>query len=553
MPRHMPGDWEEDEWHERDYHRTSGGYNHVRPYPRTSGDNLLSPEVIGSSMRRSRSHGQSPAPNVYVYTSQRNDVDRSPSPDPRGRRDTRTTEVLDRLDDIDRDIRRGASRSRAPEYRDTSPYYREMQLQLAREREDRIREEERLRDRLSDIDRNRGPEKGRDNDLLLAAERRLARLEDERYRELDQRNQHERDDELYKKKAELKRLKDRIAREEEESRLADRDKAWKAKLELEKLKDEEKRAKAELKAKEQRERILDERDKQEKEAKAERNRIKAEIERKEHEDEEERKDLLMKFQAEEAAKKQKQADLLMKFQAEEAAKKKKQDDAAKQAVAEYEQKRKDEKAKDEALREKFRLEDEARKRKEKEEEEEWKMKIAKKEQAEKDAKKKKEKELEEEMHKKLAVFGFQENQIEAVLKPKKAQNLPMGMTPHNPLHPPPHHHRPALDWRGETPTYIKVHKTHIDIETLKYFGLPWEYDTGDSNYIVILQEMDTTETELLFEHTRKLRRGGSQLLIEERGRKNEYAFVRRHRKPSVSPIRVTRERSKSRVRTFGLF
>jgi hypothetical protein len=73
----------------------------------------------------------------------------------------------------------------------------------------------------------------------------------------------------------------------------------------------------------------------------------------------------------------------------------------------------------------------------------------------------------------------------------------------------------------------------------------------DSNYIVILQEMDTHETELLFEHTRKLRRGGSQLLIEERGRagRNEYAFVRR-RKPSASPVR--RERSKSTVR-IGLF
>lgn len=26
------------------------------------------------------------------------------------------------------------------------------------------------------------------------------------------------------------------------------------------------------------------------------------------------------------------------------------------------------------------------------------------------------------------------------------------------------------------PTYSKVHRSHVDIESLKYFGLPWEYD-----------------------------------------------------------------------------
>ena len=63
--------------------------------------------------------------------------------------------------------------------------------------------------------------------------------------------------------------------------------------------------------------------------------------------------------------------------------------------------------------------------------------------------------------------------------------------------------------------------------------------------------MDTHETELLFEHTRKLKRGGAQLLIEERGRqgKNEYAFVRK-RKPSVSPARRKRSPSKVRLSLF---
>ena len=30
--------------------------------------------------------------------------------------------------------------------------------------------------------------------------------------------------------------------------------------------------------------------------------------------------------------------------------------------------------------------------------------------------------------------------------------------------------------RLEAPTYAKVKKEHIAVETLKYFGIPWKYD-----------------------------------------------------------------------------
>jgi hypothetical protein len=66
------------------------------------------------------------------------------------------------------------------------------------------------------------------------------------------------------------------------------------------------------------------------------------------------------------------------------------------------------------------------------------------------------KELEEELHKKLAVFGFQENQIEAVLDPKRAERPPVA---------------------NATPVYCKIHTSHLDHETLNYFAIPWEYDT----------------------------------------------------------------------------
>jgi hypothetical protein len=62
--------------------------------------------------------------------------------------------------------------------------------------------------------------------------------------------------------------------------------------------------------------------------------------------------------------------------------------------------------------------------------------------------------------------------------------------------------------------------------------------------------MTMEETEILFEHTRKLRRGGNHLLIEERGRQHhesQYAFVRR-RKPS--PESGNRRKQ---VVEFGIF
>jgi hypothetical protein len=71
--------------------------------------------------------------------------------------------------------------------------------------------------------------------------------------------------------------------------------------------------------------------------------------------------------------------------------------------------------------------------------------------------------------------------------------------------------------------------------------------------IIITEEISEEETQMLFEHTRKLRRGSSTLLIEERGRGRDhnYAFVRR-RKPSASPSRKNRDKSPIRV-GLGLF
>ncbi|KAK4628728.1 hypothetical protein CLAFUR4_08000 [Fulvia fulva] len=57
------------------------------------------------------------------------------------------------------------------------------------------------------------------------------------------------------------------------------------------------------------------------------------------------------------------------------------------------------------------------------------------------------------------------------------------------------------------PVYPKVHTDYLAVESLKYYDLPWEYDRRDPKYIIILRDMGERETDLLFEHTRRLRAG----------------------------------------------
>ncbi|KAI7475163.1 hypothetical protein KC351_g10263 [Hortaea werneckii] len=60
---------------------------------------------------------------------------------------------------------------------------------------------------------------------------------------------------------------------------------------------------------------------------------------------------------------------------------------------------------------------------------------------------------------------------------------------------------------GRRPVYPAVHRDFLSLETLAYYDIPYEMDRYDPNRIIILREMDKYETEVLFEHTRKLRGG----------------------------------------------
>ncbi|KAJ9501453.1 hypothetical protein LTR67_000265 [Exophiala xenobiotica] len=55
------------------------------------------------------------------------------------------------------------------------------------------------------------------------------------------------------------------------------------------------------------------------------------------------------------------------------------------------------------------------------------------------------------------------------------------------------------------PTFIKVNRKYLHPDTLDYYGLPWEWDSRDTEYIIIKKYIDNTFQDELFEHTRRLK------------------------------------------------
>ncbi|KAI7337573.1 hypothetical protein KC315_g2217 [Hortaea werneckii] len=63
---------------------------------------------------------------------------------------------------------------------------------------------------------------------------------------------------------------------------------------------------------------------------------------------------------------------------------------------------------------------------------------------------------------------------------------------------------------GRRPVYPSTHRDFLSLDTLAYYDIPYEIDRSDPDYIIILREMDKYETEVLFEHTRRLRGGSAR-------------------------------------------
>jgi uncharacterized Zn-finger protein len=116
---------------------------------------------------------------------------------------------------------------------------------------------------------------------------------------------------------------------------------------------------------------------------------------------------------------------------------------------------------------------------------------------EKAEKEREEKELEESMRKRLKQFGFEDNQISSMIdqQQQKESEAESGPSSDNPVR------------IASQPTYAKVNKEHLATETLEYYDIPYEYDATDPNYIIVLRELTQKEADVLFEHTRRLRKG----------------------------------------------
>ncbi|KAK5703862.1 hypothetical protein LTR97_002875 [Elasticomyces elasticus] len=65
------------------------------------------------------------------------------------------------------------------------------------------------------------------------------------------------------------------------------------------------------------------------------------------------------------------------------------------------------------------------------------------------------------------------------------------------------------------PVFPKVHRRYLDVETLQFYGIPFERDRVHPDYFILLRQMDKHETDILFEHTRKLRSAAGQDLISK--------------------------------------
>lgn len=413
---------EEDEWYTD---RHVSGARHVRPPRRARDDGygrrseFLAPESHSytTGLHRTRSQGHSPAPNVTIYNTSRLDNESSPHV----RTDQRSPAPSPRMSPRGRPLRVADEWGLEDELA-------ELRLEVARNR--------RSRSRSVHYHRDESPHHHHGHEY----DRWQLQMANERLKEAEEKLQQEKREELIKKRLELKYLKDQHERDIEEAKIKAEEDRLKKEWELKMEKEERKRVERAKEAEEERKRIIAENtyklEKQEREAK----------------------------EARQAA-----VDAFNKKKAEED---KKAKDERERVIAEYERKKVEDADKAKRQREELimqlRIDEEKQKQKEKEEWERFLQKQRQKEEEEKEKKKKQERELEDQMRKRLAQFGFQENQIQAMIKPEDqtrvSVHLQQGSTPLNPLR------------LTHQPTYVKVHKEHLAVDTLVYYDIPYEID-----------------------------------------------------------------------------
>ncbi|TIA15027.1 hypothetical protein D6C81_06496, partial [Aureobasidium pullulans] len=176
-----------------------------------------------------------------------------------------------------------------------------------------------------------------------------------------------------------------------------------------------------------------------------------------------------------------------------------------------------------------------------------------KQEAEDQAKKEEQARIDSVMRARLEKLGYSQHEIELALDPEKAEKekkkkkkhrysgdgdiimVPPSLPDATPMMP-----VGFAQGNGHVPVYPRINRKFLDIETLEHYHVPWEWDRANSEYIILLRELDKYETDVLFEHTRRRRQGLSAPLLIEKSKDKapNFAWVRRKSK----------DRSKSRGR-----
>ena len=100
--------------------------------------------------------------------------------------------------------------------------------------------------------------------------------------------------------------------------------------------------------------------------------------------------------------------------------------------------------------------------------------------------------LEVEMRRRLGAAGFTADQIKTITDKEKAKREPRQVYEEHPRQiplkqqrrvPEKQQHLTILNRRR--PTYVKVHKKYLSVDTLRYYDIPWEYDRVITSFVIV--------------------------------------------------------------------
>ncbi|KAH7369134.1 hypothetical protein B0T11DRAFT_70921 [Plectosphaerella cucumerina] len=144
----------------------------------------------------------------------------------------------------------------------------------------------------------------------------------------------------------------------------------------------------------------------------------------------------------------------------------------------------------------------------------------KQEEAERKIKEKKEKELAEKefqrrLQEQLIHSGLDEKAIEAIIKKEKVPEPPK---------PKPQHQQPVPNQEIARPTYTRMSRKHLSIETLRTYHIDFDFDQ-DPEFILIKRWVPEAEQNTLWWHTREIRErrstGGRLVVDVDSGRRKK--------------------------------